>query len=117
MKIDPGDSRIVYASLFGPGLFASQDGGATWQLLPAASPDQRFSQNFVVDPSNAQRLLAATQVGLFISNDRGLTWAATSITDEVLDVDVDPTSSQIIYVTYGDGRIAQSSDGGATWTR
>jgi uncharacterized repeat protein (TIGR01451 family) len=70
--------------------------------------------NFVVDPSNSQRLLAATNdSGLRISNDGGSTWNATNVTGQIWDVDVDPLDPRIIYVSGPD--IRKSEDNGATW--
>jgi uncharacterized repeat protein (TIGR01451 family) len=116
LEIDPGDANIVYASSFQLGIFASEDGGASWRSLTSAWPDLSQPHNFVVDPSNPQRLLAATEKGLFISKDRGTNWAATSITEQLSDIDVDPTDSSTLYVSTAAGKVQKSTDDGASWT-
>ena len=112
LEIDPSSPDVLYASNYFQGIFASQDGGATWQSL--GSPTE--SWNFVVDPANPQRLLAATGRGLFISDNRGLAWLPTTMTASVSDVDVDPVDSMTIYVGHLDGKVSRTTDGGATWT-
>jgi uncharacterized repeat protein (TIGR01451 family) len=112
LATDPTDANVVYASVFGLGIFASTDGAGSWQPVGAAPEIARIF-TFVVDPSTPQRLLAATESGLHISNDRGATWTATALAPGVSDVDVDPRDSRVIYASGVD--FQKSVDGGATW--
>jgi uncharacterized repeat protein (TIGR01451 family) len=116
LEIDPADSNIVYASIFGLGIWRSVDGGASWSSLTAAFPDVSQTQNLILDPANPQRILAATQKGLFISDNAGASWSGTAITDQLSDVDVDPASSDVIYVTSLTGEVRKSTDRGGSWT-
>jgi photosystem II stability/assembly factor-like uncharacterized protein len=114
LQSDPGDADVVYASVFGRGIFGSTDGANSWQPLGAVPAIAR-TMSFVVDPSNPLRLLAATESGLHVSDDRGANWSATAWTAWTSDVDVDPFDSRVIYVAGEDFR--RSTDGGVTWTR
>jgi photosystem II stability/assembly factor-like uncharacterized protein len=114
LEVDPGNPDVVYASVFGMGLFVSTDGGAVWQPRGGGDPTLLRTWELVVDPSSPQRLLVATNDGgLRISNDGGLTWNATAVTGETRDVDVDPFDPSVIYVSGADVR--KSTDGGASW--
>ncbi len=62
------------------GLFRSPDGGQTWadlsDGLAGHLPNNARGSDVIVDPNNPLRLYAAAAgVGVFESNDRGLTWA------------------------------------------
>lgn len=64
----------------GDGIFKSTDGGQTFTQLsstdPAANPNQGWDAvgKIEADPSNANRIYAATTDGLKISNDAGASW-------------------------------------------
>jgi uncharacterized repeat protein (TIGR01451 family) len=112
LETDPTNASVVYASVFGLGLFASSDGAGSWRQLVEGAIAHIFS--FTVDPSNPQRLLVATDGGLHVSDDRGVTWKTPTLTADISDVEVDPRDSRVIYVAGADFR--KSTDGGATWT-
>lgn len=119
IAIDPSDPAIVYVSTAAEGLFVSEDGGNAWRPLPILPPPELYQPaifQLSVDPGRPARLLAATNQGLFISDDRGLTWPGHTITAGLADVDVDPSNSDVIYVTTLDGQIQKSVDGGGQWT-
>ena len=116
LEIDPANANVAYASSYQLGILVSDDGGASWRSLTNTYPDLAQPHNFVIDPANSQRLLAATERGLFVSNDRGVSWASTGITEQLSDIDVDPTSSGTLYVSTISGRVKKSIDGGATWS-
>lgn len=80
----PSDPDVVYlgtgegglGSFFVPGigLLRSPDGGETWHLpLPGEIVAEQFYA-LSVDPRNPDRLLAATERGLFATADGGATW-------------------------------------------
>jgi hypothetical protein len=108
----------------GGGMYKSTDRGATFSLLTATEPVTSNSSTSVwaainkigVDPNNAQRVVAATNKGIRISNDGGQTWTAPSGslgTAGSTDVDFGSDGSLIVCVA---GRPHRSTDGGATFT-
>lgn len=95
-RIDPGRAY--------PFMVLSGAGGHFHSLLP--SPDLKT-------------LFAGTHLGLFRSEDRGLTWrlaAARLSGEEVHGVAADPRSGILYVATHGQG-LLRSLDGGARWTR
>ena len=98
----------------------STDHGATW--------DDRgpFPSKYVrlgVDPRNADRVLAATNQGIYLSVDGGSTWRSAWRKKEIAygrdfsaSVVFDPDHPERVYATLGtDVGLLVSGDGGATW--
>jgi len=79
ISVDPAHSNVVYAAYRGVGLYRSLDSGATWQPPLASGPGTRndfdMAIRVVVDPTDSDRLLAATYDGLMHSEDGGANWA------------------------------------------
>lgn len=70
------------------GLFASTDGGETWQLalgLPTPVSD------LLVDPAEPSRWVAGTPTGVYLSRDAGDTWQSVSPPWTVWDLAFGPT--------------------------
>lgn len=107
----------------GYGMYRSTDGGQTFHFLEATRPnnydaqpnnyDWAFVNALAVDPTNANRLYAATQRGVWVSNDKGLTWqrpAGLSGTALAWDIQVAPNGK--VYTAYSNG-IYVSENGGS----
>ncbi|MEI7594619.1 MAG: T9SS type A sorting domain-containing protein [Bacteroidota bacterium] len=70
------------SSIIGQGMWKSTDGGATFTQLPSTVPTAAnststpwvFINRVAADPSNNNRIYAATNKGLRMSDDGGLTW-------------------------------------------
>ena len=74
---DPGDPEVMYATYGGFGgahVFASTNGGRTWQSIDgigdSSVPDVPVHV-VVVDPGRPERLYLGTDVGVFVSDDGG----------------------------------------------
>jgi photosystem II stability/assembly factor-like uncharacterized protein len=143
VTIDPSNPNVVYADLWagrqgpwenggwngpGSGLFKSTDGGTTWNKLTKGLPttQQGLARiGFAIAPSNGNRLYAAieaaSQSGIYRSDDAGESWTRIS-TDERLygrgndfaELKVDPKNADIVY----DANVVtwKSVDGGKTWS-
>jgi uncharacterized protein (TIGR03437 family) len=81
LAFDPHNKNIAYAtvSTFGAKhIWRSVDAGATWTSIDgegqSAFPDIP-AHCIVVDPTNAARLYAGTDLGVFVTTDGGATWA------------------------------------------
>jgi len=107
-----GEDMYYFASgrasggILGDGIFKSTDGGQTFSQLastdPASNPGQGWGAvgKMAADPSDANRIYAATSDGLKVSNDAGASWTdAIPAGGEALDLTV--TSSGAVWVKEG----------------
>ena len=145
----PSDPSIIYAgtgeatfagdSFGGEGILKSTDGGLTWTQLGVSTfiKGTAFSE-IRVDPSNPDRLVAATSLGLFgrvgaaarpqgfgargfwISNDGGQNWIQTLAIDGI-SIAVHPAAFSQMYGGEGFGSnvgnaVLRSMNGGISWS-
>lgn len=125
VALDPGDPQVVYATYAGFGgrhVYRSSDGGATWSAIDgsgAARLPDIPAHSLVVDPADSRRLYLGTDLGVFVSTDRGEHWAveitgfAAALT-ESLDVIADGSRRWLFAFTHGRGawRVALAGGGG-----
>ncbi len=92
LAFDPSDPTTIYATYAGfggPHVFVSTDSGATWTPRDGNLPDLPV-HSIAIDPSNRDRLYLGTDLGIFVSLDRGQSWAventgfANAVTETVL---------------------------------
>lgn len=133
LAVDPERPRILYAatgSHFSLRTFRSQSSGAGWRPLGIPGDDLTFfsSPVLALDPQEPRTVYAAWRRHFARSDDGGDTWTlllqrdpATGGFDPV-QVLVDPTDSDIVYVTgtsltsaSTNCRLARSEDRGATF--
>ena len=121
LQVDPRDPDRLFANAYGGGNFLSEDGGATWAVASSGYTGAQV-RALAADPEAPGRVVAAVRSGLFLTPDGGTTWTGL-LSDPVRALEwnaiaIDPDDSQhLIAGTNWDGIIAESSDGGTTWSR
>ena len=80
LAMDPANSQVLYAgtgegmgnldAIRGAGVFKTSDGGASWSRLAATTSWQHVN-DIVVSTLNSQRVVAATNNGIWVSNNAG----------------------------------------------
>jgi hypothetical protein len=146
---DPTDPNYFYGEYVFLNICRSSDGGASadyisgqywngsdwvWKPLPFRIPDAKsrqalFIAPFVLDPNNANRILAGG-FSLWRTNDaktpnsstKGPSWASIklSIGRPISAVAVAPGNSDIIWVGYDEGQVFKTTNGSSvqpTWQR
>ncbi|PZR99462.1 MAG: hypothetical protein DLM69_07360, partial [Candidatus Chloroheliales bacterium] len=135
IAINPTNSQFAIGTsndggVAGVGIFRTSDGGATWTShdastygVPAACCDPGVA--YGSDGKVYAIILDTSPAATYIirSTDNGATWQGPSsvATPDRPNIAVDPTNSNIVYVTYselpGSNRIKgyKSIDGGVTW--
>lgn len=115
-----GPEKAVYTGVYGSGVWASNDGGATWR-------------NILATPNNTCRAAVTTDGALFVTfgGDEGATsgsvWrfsngAWTDVTplgayDAYAGVTADPVDAgTLVTAANGNRKVYRSTDHGATWT-
>ena len=109
-----GAGDVAYLASPQAGVLASTDGGLSWQVRNAGA-GQSFMGTILVDPDDADRLVAPDMAGsLATSTDGGRTWSALGGPTGAMAVTWNPTDTdQIIAAGMQDAQ--RSTDGGATW--
>ncbi len=93
MTVSPADPKTIYGS-YGR-LQASQDGGETWRLVGPA-PERLI--DLAASAKDVNTLYAATEGGLLVSVDGGLTWKPMFQGQPVTLVEVTPDSTLYAFV-------------------
>ena len=127
IAFNPSNPLIVYAgtgegdsvSALGVGVLRSSDGGTTWVLHAGAPFEGIGFYDLVVDPLNANHLLAATTAGLFESANSGAAWTQrrAQVTWDLSMrpvVSGNPNSTAEVFAACKDG-LFRSTNGGTSW--
>jgi photosystem II stability/assembly factor-like uncharacterized protein len=118
--LDPDNPQRLTAGVVGFGVLASNDGGRTWERLPAEPPGELTA--LASAGGTPETLYAGTaRLGVLRSSDNGRSWSpAAGQADSdvafrtVLALAIDPSARQTIYAGTDSG-LAKSVDGGITW--
>ena len=114
LAFDPSNDMVAYAtySSFGvPHVWRSTDGGATWTRIDGTGgsglPDIP-AHSIVVDPSDPATLYVGTDLGVFVSRDRGANWFVeqtgfANVVTEALNVNTAGGVGNIYAFTHGRG--------------
>ncbi len=106
-------------------MLVSTDGGQTWtERLAGGVFNGRHVAQVAIDPTNAMRMYAATDGGLFESTDGGTTWslpasptyaavAPAALNTNVTAVVVDPKNPANVYIGIGGGSTTLTADANA----
>ena len=129
VRVDPTDSRYVYAEWQYGGFSRSTDGGDEFSYskngISEADPTN-WNAPFVIDPSNSTTLYFGTN-RVYRSTNRGSRWSSISgdLTSgggggnltfgTVTTLAVSPVDPDYIYAGTDDGHVAYTSDGGSNW--
>ena len=121
--VDRSNWRIAYAAFGGfnvntpnqPGhVFATSNGGQSWTDITHGLPDVP-ADTIALDPSDAKTLYVGTDVGAFVTHDRGQTWHAfgTGMPKvAVWQLDYDATNGVLAAGTHGRGAYTMSTGAG-----
>lgn len=135
----PKGRRTLYASVWESGVYKSTDDGQTWVKYSTGLGDPDVNMRvcrLILHPDGTlfclitalqkDRVFSPQGVGLYRSRDGAETWECITRSHPLLwpkDFDVDPRSSDVIYLgaadPYGpeEGGLYKTTDGGATWER
>lgn len=120
LALAPSDpARIVAGTL--TGVFASDDGGASWRRIsPAGHPELRNVESVAVDPLDPEVVYAGTWHLPWKTADGGRRWRAITagmIDDsDVFTLSFDARSRETVFATACTG-IYRSRNGGALWSK
>ena len=115
-----GEGFYNYDAVIGDGIFKTENGGQNWAQLASTADNVafRYVNRIIVHPTNANILLAATNMGLYRSMDGGSNWI-TIFTDSgrVQQIIANPENFNSQYLTINSKGIYKSTNMGLTWNR
>ncbi len=125
-----GEGFFNVDAVNGNGIFKSTDRGETWLQLPstADNPDFQNVNRIVVDPQNADIVLACANGGFYLpsgirssgiykSMDGGESWSRVYLSNgaRVQQLAANPENFNTLYATVNGTGVLKSTDGGDTW--
>jgi photosystem II stability/assembly factor-like uncharacterized protein len=119
VKVDPYDSRKIYATTSGGVILISEDQGQTWRILTQLANE--VPKRLIILKSDSRIMFLITEGRILKSSDAGKTWG-DSIQKGLDAVNANPVNDfkylerepSIMYVASNNG-IFTSQDGGSTW--
>lgn len=109
IEVNPKNCKEVYVAFsgFGAGhLFKSLNSGTTWTDISTTLPDIPF-HSILVDPLYPDTLYAGSDMGVYRSNDQGITWTAMNSglpnACMVFDLVYSPSDRSLLAFTFGSG--------------
>jgi len=133
----PEESRILYVTCLGYGIYKSGDDGLSWRAINNGLPKvaRKAAVDVIINPNNPKNLRCllgtspADGSGIYETQNGGKNWQRISKPDApfamVRDLAVDPKNWNILYVCQFQkwikktfpGGVYNSIDGGKTWRR
>ena len=119
LYLGTGELNYSSDSQYGNGIYKSTDAGATWFQVATVSQVGNRCSYMAIDPFNSNIVYMGGSSGIYKSTNAGINWTNMAGGTNVNCVIINPTNSQIIYITNGGtnaGQIFKTTDGGTTWT-
>jgi photosystem II stability/assembly factor-like uncharacterized protein len=125
VMVDPDDHLTVWAGVEIDGVFQSADGGESWTHLDGGLDDPDVHA-MAIARTEPTRVFASTAHELFMSVDRGKSWAAIGVKEKwplpyARGLAVKPDDPRVLFAGCGEtttgeqGHVLRSGDGGQSW--
>jgi photosystem II stability/assembly factor-like uncharacterized protein len=118
LAVHPTNPDLLYMNSYDGGVFASTDGGRTWDDSSSGYSGLR-AWDVAVDPSHPHHVVVSGKNGVHVSNNAGHGWRGrftAGWVNNTLAVAVDPTASDTwLAGAQIDGSISRTTDGGDSW--
>ncbi len=130
IAIDPTNSNIMYvatgdadgSSTYSIGILKSIDGGVTWNTtgLTYVTSSFRKVARILINPSNPNIIIAATNLGIYRSANAGTTFSTIIASGTFYDLEFKPGDPTVVYAASyngsGNATCYYSTNGGTSFT-
>ena len=108
---DAWDNRSI-------GVLKSTDGGTNWSTtdLQFSLSEGKMVTRLLIDPTDNQTLIAATNSGVFKTTNGGDDWSNQLTTNSFIDMEYKPSDFSVLYGSTQYGKIYMSANGGSSWS-
>lgn len=114
LAFDPNAPDHLYSSL-PDGIGVSRDHGQTWQRAHAGIR-RPYTQTLTIDRTKAGRVLAGTELGIYLSEDGARTWRLVQATEKTTyAVRQSPHDPRAFFAVTSANGAFRSDDGGKKW--
>jgi photosystem II stability/assembly factor-like uncharacterized protein len=113
--IDPTVPDTMYAAVLYDGVYKSTDAGAHWTRRSTGLPDNMYTRDLAIAPSNPGTLYVSTFGAVYKTIDGGIAWTPTPV-ESGGPLAADPRTADTVY-TAGGGSVFKTTDGGRTWRK
>ncbi len=120
--IDYTNDNIIYLGTGDPnyygtdfGIWKSIDGGQTWSQSTTGMGN-RLAVEILMDPTNNNVLVAATDNGIYKSTNAAASWSLVKTGGDFKDLQFKPGSNSTLYAV-NSSEFWRSTDFGSTWTQ
>ena len=99
---EPGTINRITRGSYGIGILKTENGGETWsRVLNFDDSDLIGVSDMEFNPENSNEVYAATTRGTYRSLNAGESWELIHPVGPAIDIEIDPFSNNIIYVSTG----------------
>ena len=99
---EPGTTNRFTRGTYGLGILKTEDGGLTWsQSLSFTESDLVGVSDMEMSRQNPNEVYAATTLGTYQTTNGGQEWSLIHPMGPAIDIEIDPTDDNIIYVSQG----------------
>ncbi|HEX9659698.1 MAG TPA: hypothetical protein VGA18_05325 [Rhodothermales bacterium] len=114
IAIDHFDPILVYLAT-SYGIWRSLDDGVTWSESSLGLP-QNYTQAIAPDRKAARRVVAATEAGIYVSDNSAAEWRQVGPSAAMIDVEQSAADHDRWIAGSRSGAVYLSTDGGLTWS-
>ena len=111
IAVAPSDPNVIYGA-YGA-IQVSRDGGNSWTVT---GPAPEGLIQLAASPTTADRLYAATRVGLQVSDDVGATWSTADFDTEVVSMVRGGSGGRLFAFVVGRGLLTAAESDPKAWT-
>jgi photosystem II stability/assembly factor-like uncharacterized protein len=115
VSVSPLEPGKLWMATSGTGVWMRPSPTMPWQNVTAVNNAYAFT--VLADPSNAGRVFAGTQPGLYMSTDDGQTFSDAYAPENIMAIAPDPTDPHTIYMGGEANGVFKSTDVGQTWAQ